>query len=306
MVVLPEQVNTIEDYFRNLQNQICSELEVLDEKGRFIQDEWQFADGGGGDSRVLESGRIFEKAGVNFSSIHGASLPKAATQKRTNLQDLPFTATGVSVVIHPQNPYVPTTHMNLRFIKVGDEKWWFGGGFDLTPYYGFIEDAVHWHQSAASACEGFQEDLYSRLKQWCDEYFYLKHRNESRGIGGLFFDDFKEGGLEKSFDFVQSVGAHFLVAYVPIVKRRMGMEFGDRERQFQLLRRGRYVEFNLVYDRGTLFGLQSNGRTESILMSLPPHVMWRYNWQPEEGSPEQRLVDEFLTPRDWLSESRNM
>ena len=306
MTVTPEQIAQVEVFLQNLQSRICDELERLDGAGKFNRDEWKFADGGGGDSRVLESGNVFEKAGVNFSSIHGASLPAAATEKRTHLGSRPFNATGVSLVIHPLNPYVPTTHMNLRFIHVDGGDWWFGGGFDLTPYYGFVEDAVHWHQTAAAACADFGEDLYPRLKNWCDEYFYLKHRDENRGIGGLFFDDFKEGGFSHSFAFLRNVGLHFLNAYVPIVKRRMGQGYGDRERQFQLIRRGRYVEFNLVYDRGTLFGLQSNGRTESILMSLPPYVTWRYNWQAEPGSPEQQLVDVFLKPRDWLEESSGL
>ncbi|MDE0308972.1 MAG: oxygen-dependent coproporphyrinogen oxidase [Acidiferrobacterales bacterium] len=303
MTVTPAQNREVENYLRQLQDRICDELESLDGVGRFDRDEWEFVDGGGGDSRVLESGKVFEKAGVNFSSIRGASLPVAATQKRTHLESRSFTATGISLVVHPLNPYVPTTHMNLRFICVEGGEWWFGGGFDLTPYYGFVDDAVHWHRTAASACAGFGEDLYPRLKKWCDDYFYLKHREENRGIGGLFFDDFKQGGFARSFEFVRSVGSHFPKAYAPIVKKRMNQAFGDRERQFQLIRRGRYVEFNLVYDRGTLFGLQSKGRTESILMSLPPNVVWRYNFQAEPGSAEQELTDVFLKPRDWLSET---
>ncbi len=306
VTVTAQQKTEVESFLRCLQNRICDELERLDGVGKFDSDEWDFADGGGGDSRVLESGNVFEKAGVNFSSIRGASLPMAATEKRTHLESRPFTATGVSLVIHPLNPYVPTTHMNLRFIDVEGGDWWFGGGFDLTPYYGFVEDAVHWHQTAAAACADFGEDLYPRLKKWCDKYFYLKHRDENRGIGGLFFDDFKQCGFTHSFEFVRSVGSHFLEAYVPIVKKRMDLDYGDREREFQLIRRGRYVEFNLVYDRGTLFGLQSNGRTESILMSLPPNVIWRYNWQAEPGSRERELADVFLKPRDWLRESGNL
>ncbi len=301
MTVTPDQVADVKAYFEDLQNQICSTLVELDRSGQFIQDEWQFADGGGGDSRVLESRGVFEKAGVNLSSIRGASLPPAATEKRTHLQHRPFTATGVSVVVHPLNPYVPTTHMNLRFIHVDGVEWWFGGGFDLTPYYGFVEDAVHWHRTAADACIG-REHLYPKFKKWCDDYFYLKHRKEARGIGGLFFDDFKEGGFADSFEFVRNVGTGFLKAYAPIVERRRDRAFGDRERNFQLMRRGRYVEFNLVYDRGTLFGLQSGGRTESILMSLPPKVAWTYNWQAQPGSREQELIDGFLKPRDWLTE----
>ena len=306
MSVSQDQVNEVDSFLQGLQKLICNELERLDGDGKFQRDEWDFPDGGGGDSRVLESGCVFEKAGVNFSSIRGVSLPAAATEKRAHLSCRPFTASGVSLVIHPLNPYVPTTHMNLRFINVDGGEWWFGGGFDLTPYYGFVEDAVHWHKAAAAACAGFQEDLYPKLKHWCDEYFYLKHRDETRGIGGLFFDDFKEGGFSRSFEFVRSVGSQFLEAYLPIVRRRMNQKYGDRERQFQLLRRGRYVEFNLVYDRGTLFGLQSNGRTESILMSLPPRVAWRYNWQAEPGTPERELVEEFLKPRDWLNESNRL
>ena len=292
----------VESYLRVLQNNICQTLESLSESDRFFEDQWEYSGGGGGASRVLEGGEIFEKAGVNFSSIHGVKLPKAATVKRTDLKDQPFSAMGVSLVLHPLNPYVPTTHMNVRFIHVDKRKWWFGGGFDLTPYYGFVEDAVHWHQTAADACEGFGEGLYLRLKSWCDEYFYLKHREEARGIGGIFFDDYADGGFEKSFRFMQSVGNHFLKAYIPIVERRRSLSYGDREREFQCMRRGRYVEFNLVYDRGTLFGLQSGGRTESILMSLPPAVAWRYDWKSDPGSVEHRLIDDFLTPRDWISD----
>ena len=291
----------VEAYLRSLQQRICHALEALGGADRFIEDQWDYSGGGGGNSRILESGTVFEKAGVNFSSIHGVELPPAATVKRTDLKDKPFSAMGVSVVAHPLNPYVPTTHMNVRFIHVDRTKWWFGGGFDLTPYYGFADDAVHWHRTAASACEGFGEGLHQRLKTWCDEYFFLKHRSEARGIGGIFFDDFTAGGFDHSFRFLKSVGDHFLRAYVPIVERRQHTPYGDRERNFQCMRRGRYVEFNLIYDRGTLFGLQSGGRTESILMSLPPSVTWRYDWRAEPGSVEQRLIEDFLTPRDWLS-----
>lgn len=293
--------NLVETYLRALQQKICSELEKLGGSQRFIEDQWSYSGGGGGNSRILESSSVFEKAGVNFSSIHGVKLPPAATAKRIDLKDKPFSAMGVSVVAHPLNPYAPTAHMNVRFIHVGENKWWFGGGFDLTPYYGFVEDAVHWHRTAASACDGFGDGLHQRLKMWCDEYFFLKHRNEARGIGGIFFDDFTEGGFNHSFRFLQSVGDHFLKAYIPIVERRLDTPYGDRERNFQCMRRGRYVEFNLIYDRGTLFGLQSGGRTESILMSLPPSVTWCYDWRPEPDSAEQRLTEEFLTPRDWLS-----
>ena len=295
----------VEAYLRELQSRICQALEALDGSGQFAADPWTYAGGGGGTSRILQSGQVFEKAGVNFSAIHGVRLPPAATVTRTDLKDLPFSAMGVSLVIHPWNPHVPTTHMNVRFIRVDEHKWWFGGGFDLTPYYGYVEDAVHWHQVAARACEGFGTDLYPRLKRWCDEYFFIKHRGEARGIGGIFYDDFTEGGFESSFAFMQSVADHFLAAYLPIVERRRAQPYGERERQFQCMRRGRYVEFNLVYDRGTLFGLQSGGRTESILMSLPPSVTWLYDWHPEPGSPEARLIAEFLTPQDWLSLQSN-
>ncbi len=293
----------VETYLRKLQQDICQTLESLSPSDQFIEDPWSYAGGGGGVSRVLEDGALFEKAGVNFSSIQGVRLPPAATVKRADLKDQPFSAMGVSLVLHPLNPYVPTTHMNVRFIHVDDEIWWFGGGFDLTPYYGFVEDAVHWHRTAARACKLFGENLYPRLKTWCDEYFFLTHRAEARGIGGIFFDDYTEGGFEESFRFMKSVGEHFLRAYLPIVERRRNHPYGKREREFQSMRRGRYVEFNLVYDRGTLFGLQSGGRTESILMSLPPKVSWRYNWQPEPGTDEYHLTDEYLTPRDWLSAS---
>ena len=292
----------VERYLRELQQEICCALEALSDSDRFVEDPWTHTGGGGGLTRVLESGQVFEKAGVNFSSIHGVKLPPAATEKRTDLKNQPFSAMGVSLVIHPLNPYVPTTHMNVRFIRVDDTRWWFGGGFDLTPYYGFIEDAVHWHRTAAHACEEFGPELYPRLKTWCDQYFYLKHRGEARGIGGIFFDDFTEGGFEMNFRFMQSVGNHFLKAYLPIVERRRATPYARREQEFQWMRRGRYVEFNLVYDRGTLFGLQSGGRTESILMSLPPRVSWQYDWQAEPGTDEHRLTEIFLTPQDWLSD----
>ena len=295
----------VETYLRELQRRICEQLEHIDGTGSFVEDPWEFAGGGGGVSRILGSGTVFEKAGVNYSSIRGTKLPAAASARHDLLKDRPFLATGVSVVVHPLNPYVPTTHMNVRFIHIDDQFWWFGGGFDLTPYYGFVDDAEHWHRTAADACEGFGNGLYPRLKKWCDEYFYLKHRNETRGIGGLFFDDFTEGGFERSFEFLRSVADHFSQAYLPIVERRKDTPYAERERQFQLMRRGRYVEFNLVYDRGTLFGLQSGGRTESILMSLPPLVTWVYDWKPRPGSDEQRLYDEFLKPRDWLPERSN-
>jgi coproporphyrinogen III oxidase len=298
-------INAVKEYLLKLQDSICYGLEDEDGAAGFAEDAWQHQQGGGGRSRVLTEGAVFEKAGINFSHVLGQELPPSATAHRPELAGRPFQAMGVSLVIHPSNPYVPTSHANVRFFIAGepdqDPIWWFGGGFDLTPYYGFEEDAVHWHRMARSACEPFGADLYDRYKQWCDEYFYIKHRDEPRGVGGLFFDDLNEGGFDRCFGFMQSVGDHYLQAYRPIVARRKTMDYGERERDFQLYRRGRYVEFNLVYDRGTLFGLQSGGRTESILMSLPPLVKWRYNWQPEPGSPEAELYDVFLKPRDWLA-----
>jgi coproporphyrinogen III oxidase len=296
-------------YLRGLQDRICLALEQADGTAKFASDQWQRAEGGGGDTRVLRDGAVFEQAGVNFSHVAGAKLPASATAQRPELADAQWMATGVSLVIHPWNPYVPTTHANVRFfsaIKEGasgkTQAWWFGGGFDLTPYYPFDEDVLHWHRTAQQACAGFGSDVYAKHKAWCDRYFFLKHRNETRGIGGLFFDDLNEWGFEHCFAYQRSVGDHFLDAYLPIVARRKDHPHGERERQFQLYRRGRYVEFNLVYDRGTSFGLQSGGRTESILMSLPPLVRWQYNWQPEPGSPEARLYTDFLRPRDWLRE----
>jgi coproporphyrinogen III oxidase len=298
-------VEAVLDYLTGLQDRICSALEQLDGERGFREDAWQREGGGGGRSRVLEEGAVFEKAGINFSHVHGAGLPASATAHRPELAGRSFEALGVSLVIHPHNPYVPTSHANVRFFvaeKAGAEPvWWFGGGFDLTPYYGFEEDAVHWHQTAREACRPFGERIYPRFKRWCDDYFYLKHRNEPRGIGGLFFDDFNELGFDRSFALMQSIGDHYVPAYTPIVERRRAMPFGERERDFQLYRRGRYVEFNLVYDRGTLFGLQTGGRTESILMSLPPLVKWRYDWQPRPGSEEAELYEKFLRPRNWLS-----
>jgi coproporphyrinogen III oxidase len=296
-------IQAVKTYLMELQDQICSGLEALDGETRFVEDAWTREEGGGGRSRVLADGAIFEQAGVNFSHVFGQQLPPSATASRPELAGRGFQAMGVSLVIHPKNPYVPTSHANVRFFiaeKEGEAPiWWFGGGYDLTPYYGFEEDCQHWHQTAKTACAPFGDDIYRRFKQWCDEYFYLKHRGEPRGIGGLFFDDFSEPDFETSFQFLQSVGDSYLQAYGPIVERRRDTDYGDRERDFQLYRRGRYVEFNLVYDRGTLFGLQSGGRTESILMSLPPLVKWRYNWQPDPGSPEARLYETFLRPRDW-------
>ncbi|WP_456372154.1 oxygen-dependent coproporphyrinogen oxidase [Thiolapillus sp.] len=300
-------IQSVKDYLLNLQDQICTWLARVDGGDGFAQDDWERAQGGGGRSRVLEQGAIFEKAGVNFSHVHGHQLPGSATAARPELAGRSFEALGVSLVIHPRNPYIPTSHANVRFFiaeKPGEDPvWWFGGGYDLTPYYGFEEDAVHWHRTARAACEPFGAEVYPRYKQWCDEYFFLKHRNEPRGIGGLFFDDLNAWGFERSFAFLRAVGDSYLDAYLPIVEKRKDTQYGERERDFQLYRRGRYVEFNLVYDRGTLFGLQSGGRTESILMSLPPLVKWRYDWQPEPGSAEAALYEKFLQPRDWLETS---
>lgn len=298
-------ISAVRHYLLGLQDSICTALAEEDGGKHFSEDSWTREGGGGGRSRVMEDGAVFEKAGINFSHVHGEGLPASATAHRPELAGRSFQAMGVSLVIHPHNPYVPTSHANVRFFvaeKPGaDPVWWFGGGFDLTPYYGFDEDCVHWHQTARLACEPFGQKVYSRYKKWCDEYFYLKHRNEPRGIGGLFFDDLNEWGFEQSFAFMCAVGDHYIPAYRPIVSRRKDHAFGERERDFQLYRRGRYVEFNLVYDRGTLFGLQTGGRTESILMSLPPLVKWRYAWQPAPGTEEQRLYDEYLKPRDWLA-----
>ncbi len=298
-------IDSIKAYLLGLQDRVCESMMQMDGKLVLKEDKWEREAGGGGRSRVMQGGEVFEQGGINFSHVFGEGLPQSATAHRPELAGRSFQALGDSLVIHPLNPYVPTTHMNVRFFiaeKEGEDPiWWFGGGFDLTPYYGFREDARFWHETAKKACEGFGDDTYSKYKKWCDEYFYLKHRQEPRGIGGLFYDDLNEWGFDKCFAFMQSVGDHFLKAYLPIVEKRRGTEYSDRERNFQLYRRGRYVEFNLVYDRGTLFGLQSGGRTESILMSLPPLVRWEYNWQPEEGSPEAELYNVFLKPTDWLS-----
>jgi coproporphyrinogen III oxidase len=293
----------VKSYLLSLQDRICSAIEAEEGTGQFQEDDWERPEGGGGRSRVMTEGTVLEQAGVGFSHVHGPGLPPSATAQRPDLAGRSFEAVGVSLVFHPRNPYVPTTHMNVRFFlaeKLGEPPvWWFGGGFDLTPYYGFEEDAVHWHRTARAACEPFGAEVYPRYKKWCDDYFYLKHRGEPRGIGGLFFDDLNGWGFDRCFELLRSVGDHFLPAYLPILRSRKDMPWGERERDFQLYRRGRYVEFNLVWDRGTLFGLQSGGRTESILMSLPPLVRWRYNWSPEPGSPEARLYEEFLRPRDW-------
>ena len=300
------KIEQVGEFLRGLQSEIVQALEELDGKASFRSDRWKRDGGGGGESRVLVDGGIFETAGVGFSHVFGDGLPPSATKSRPELAGRGFQALGVSLVLHPRNPYVPTTHANFRFFSTdsddGEPVWWFGGGFDLTPYYPFHEDVVHWHTSAKSACDPFGDDVYRRYKKWCDDYFYLKHRNETRGVGGLFFDDLNEGGFDRSFSFLKAVGTQFLPAYVPIVSRRLDHEYGDREREFQLYRRGRYVEFNLIYDRGTLFGLQSGGRTESILMSLPPRVRWEYDWQPLPGSPEAELYDRYLRPVDWLKD----
>ena len=297
------QSENVRTYFLGLQDRISNALESEDGEARFSEDSWLREEGGGGQSRVLNEGAVFEKAGINFSDIKGSSLPDSATAKRPHLAGARFRAMGLSLVTHPRNPHVPTTHMNLRFFyaepKDGEPVWWFGGGFDLTPYYGQKEDAIHWHRTARTACQPYGIELYPQLKQNCDEYFYLPHRNEPRGIGGIFFDDYNEGGFESSFSFTQSVGDHFLPAYQPIVARRKKSPYTEAERKFQIYRRGRYVEFNLIHDRGTLFGLQSNGRTESILMSLPPLVRWDYNYLPQSGTPEAELHEVFLKPQNW-------
>jgi len=295
----------VKDYLLALQDRLSGSIDMMDTRQKCHEDSWQRKGGGGGRTRVLADGDLFEQAGVNFSHVHGDQLPVSATRQRPELAGRRFEAMGVSLVIHPRNPYVPTTHMNVRFF-IADKNdaepvWWFGGGFDLTPYYGFAEDAMHWHRTAKQACDSFGEERYPQYKKWCDDYFYLPHRSETRGIGGLFFDDLNTPDFANSFAFMRSVGDHFLPAYQPIVERRKDCQYGDTQRDFQLYRRGRYVEFNLVYDRGTLFGLQSGGRAESILMSLPPAVRWRYNWQPDAGSEEARLYEVFLKPRDWLN-----
>ena len=296
-------IDQVKNYLLSLQEDICRQLEEEDGEGQFIRDEWQREAGGGGISRVLEGGKVIEKGGVNFSHVFGGELPPSASAHRPELAGRSFQAMGVSLVIHPKNPYAPTSHMNVRLFvaeKEGEEPaWWFGGGYDLTPYYGFEEDCVAWHKTAKAACEPFGADIYPRFKKWCDEYFFLKHRNEARGVGGLFFDDFNELGFEQSLAFLKSVGDSYIRAYRPILAQRKDSAYGEREREFQLIRRGRYVEFNLVFDRGTLFGLQSGGRTESILMSLPAAVSWKYDWHPEPGSPETQLTDYFIQPRAW-------
>jgi len=295
----------VRSYLNALHERITEAVERID-TARFQRDAWQRPGGGGGESRVLTDGSVFERAGVSFSHVFGDRLPQSASNLRPEIAGAGFEAMGISLVFHPLNPYVPTTHCNVRFLlatpATGTPVWWFGGGFDLTPYYPFEEDVLHWHRSAQLACEPFGAGLYAKYKEWCDRYFYLPHREETRGVGGLFFDDLAEGGFAHCFAFLQSVGDHFLPAFMPIALRRKDHPWGERERDFQLYRRGRYVEFNLLYDRGTLFGLQSRGRTESILMSMPPLARWAYDWQPPAGSAEARLYRDFLRPRDWLTE----
>ncbi|NTX31278.1 oxygen-dependent coproporphyrinogen oxidase [Burkholderia pyrrocinia] len=300
-------VARVRTYLQGLQTRIADALGALDGTP-LATDAWQRGPAerlrGGGCTRILEGGRVFERAGIGFSDVAGDALPPSASAARPQLAGRGFEALGVSLVLHPRNPYCPTVHMNVRMLiatKPGEEPvFWFGGGMDLTPVYGFEDDARHFHQTCKDALDPFGAELYPRFKKWCDEYFFLKHRNEMRGIGGIFFDDFSEPGFERSFDMMQSVGDAFLQAYLPIVERRADLPYGERERDFQAYRRGRYVEFNLVFDRGTLFGLQSGGRTESILMSMPPVANWRYNWQPEPGTPEARLYSDFIVPRDWV------
>ena len=295
---------SVEDYLKGLQDRICKALEDIDGSATFRTDMTEHVSGGGGRARVLEGGAVIEKGGVNFSSVSGASLPTAASARRPELAGRSFRAMGVSLVIHPKNPYVPTSHANVRLFvaeKEGEEPvWWFGGGYDLTPYYAFEEDCRHWHQVCKNACEPFGSDVYPRFKKWCDEYFYLKHRKETRGVGGLFFDDLNEWSFEETFAFMRSIGDSYLEAYLPLIEKRKDTPWGEREKSFQKYRRGRYVEFNLVYDRGTIFGLQSGGRTESVLMSMPPEVDWRYDWHPEPNTPEADLYENYLKPREWV------
>lgn len=302
---LPENaIALVKSYLLNLQNELTNSFSSIDTNS-FHEDCWERAEGGGGITRILEDGTVFSKVGIGFSQVYGSALPPSASALRPELAGRNFNALGVSVIAHPENPYAPTAHANVRFF-IAEKKgfqpiWWFGGGFDMTPYYGFTEDCILWHQTALKACLPYGESIYPRFKTNCDNYFYLKHRNEARGIGGLFFDDFNEKGFEHSFSLMQSIGNHFIQAYQPIVLRRKDTPFQQAQKEFQNYRRGRYVEFNLVYDRGTLFGLQSGGRTESILMSLPPVVNWKYNWQPQPNTPEMRLYTDFLPVKDWLN-----
>ena len=297
-------IELVKKYLIDLQQTICSEIELLDGGTVFEQDHWSRDDQrGNGVTCIISNGNVFEKGGVNFSIIRGDKMPKSATANRPELEGRQYTALGVSLVLHPDNPFIPTAHANVRFFVAEEQGkdpiWWFGGGLDLTPYYGFEEDAVHWHETAKKACIPFGEDVYPKYKKWCDDYFCLTHRNEQRGIGGLFFDDLN-GDFDICFDFIKSVGSHFTEAYIPIAKKRMNTSFNEKEKDFQLYRRGRYVEFNLIYDRGTLFGLQSGGRTESILMSLPPRAQWSYQYKIEPGSEEEKLTSYFLKPKDWV------
>ncbi len=299
-------IDAVRDYLTALQDSICTGVAQADGAAVFITDTWQRDHAaGGGISRVLANGAVFEQAGINFSHVYGDALPASASAHRAELTGRNFQAMGVSLVIHPRNPHIPTSHANVRFFIATREDaapvWWFGGGFDLTPYYGYDEDCVHWHSVARDACRAFGDDVYAHYKKWCDDYFHIRHRNEQRGIGGLFFDDLNAGGFDHCFAVMRSIGDHYLSAYLPIVEKRKTSHYSESQREFQLYRRGRYVEFNLVYDRGTLFGLQTGGRTESILMSLPPVVHFRYNWQPEVGSEEEKLYQYYLKPRDWLA-----
>lgn len=299
-------LETVKAFLLSLQDRICAGLEQADGQATFVEDEWQRTEGGGGRTRVIRDGAVIEQGGVNYSHVYGKSMPASATAHRPELAGRSFHACGVSLVIHPKNPHIPTSHANVRFFiaeKEGEAPiWWFGGGFDLTPFYPVLDDVKHWHQVAKDLCQPFGDTIYDDYKKWCDDYFYLKHRQETRGVGGLFFDDLNKWGFDKSFAFMQAVGNGFLDAYVPLIERRKETPYGEHERQFQLYRRGRYVEFNLVWDRGTLFGLQTGGRTESILMSMPPLARWEYNFTPEPGSAEFALYDHFLKPQDWLGQ----
>lgn len=298
-------VDAVRSYLLDLQTSLCQALEAEDGSARFKEEQWDYQQGGGGNTRILSNGGVIEQGGVNFSNVKGSQLPVAATAQRPELIGQKFEALGVSLVIHPRNPYLPTSHMNVRFFMAGGGgvpiTWWFGGGYDLTPFYPFREDVIHWHRVAFNACKDFGDDVYPQYKKWCDDYFYLQHRKETRGVGGLFFDDVNQWGFDTCFHFMRSIGNSYLDAYLPVIRKRKLLAYDKRERDWQLYRRGRYVEFNLVYDRGTLFGLQSGGRTESILMSLPPKVIWRYNYQPEQGSPEADLIENYLGARDWLN-----
>lgn len=301
---MQSRIAEVKAYLQSLQSALCRALENEDQSATFKPDHWQRAPKSSGCTAVLSDGQHFERAGVAFSHVFGDQLPKAATARHPEFEDAHFQALGISMIIHPLNPYVPTMHANLRFFIAerpnGDCIWWFGGGYDLTPYYGFVEDCEHWHRTAKAACDPFGDTLYSQFKKTCDDYFYLKHRKEARGIGGLFFDDLNVWGFDRTFEFIKNVGDSILPAYLPIVMRRKNHPYGQREQEFQWYRRGRYVEFNLIYDRGTLFGLQWGGRVESILVSLPPKVVWRYDWQPQPNSEEARLYRDFLPAKDWV------